>query len=249
MYNPPLINLPYPFTQKNSQKLPFQTSPLSIILKPGKPDHPNPPINSFISADHFPTIWGKFSIVYQLIASLPPGSEAATRDVAKAYCTIPLHSSQWPAAVVRGFGDQYYVDTCLAFGAAPSAGVYGHVADAGAELMQHHEIGPLDKWVNDHIFIRIRKDYLTQYNTAHAQWHQEILTNRNIKKTGGRLWFPGKLTQAGLTEEFNKSCTYPIKDLSGSSPHMEHNALFSYNLANIDAFSEHLGIFWEWSKD
>ncbi|KAG6329877.1 hypothetical protein ID866_9212, partial [Astraeus odoratus] len=115
--------------------------------------------------------------------------------------------------------------------------------------MQHHGIGPLDKWVNDHIFIRIRKEYFTKYNTACAQWHQEILTNGNIKQTGGRPWFPGKLMQAGLTKEFNESCTYQIKDLSDSSPCTEHYALFSYNLADIDTFSEYLGIPWEQSKD
>jgi len=81
---------------------PFQTSPLSVIPKPGKlgkfrliqnlsfrhsfdPQFPNPSINSLINASDFPTTWGKFSIIYLLISRLPPGLEAVTCDVADAY--------------------------------------------------------------------------------------------------------------------------------------------------------------------
>jgi len=74
---------------------PFQSSPLSVVPKPGKPGkfrliqnfsfphslspaYPNPSINSYINTDRFPTTWGKFSIIYLLISRLPPGSEVAT---------------------------------------------------------------------------------------------------------------------------------------------------------------------------
>ena len=74
---------------------PYQSSPLSIIPKPGKPgkfrlvqnfsfpanpspSNPSPSINSYIDATDFPASWGKFSIVYLLISRLPPGSELAT---------------------------------------------------------------------------------------------------------------------------------------------------------------------------
>jgi hypothetical protein len=93
-----------PLTAETLKKLlgPFQSSLMSIIPKPGKPGkfrviqnfsfplspntlNPNPSINSYINAQDFLTTWGKFLIIYNLIASLPPGSEAATRDVAEAY--------------------------------------------------------------------------------------------------------------------------------------------------------------------
>ena len=148
---------------------PFQSSPLSLIPKPGRPSkfrlvqnfsfpstpnstNPSPSINSALNADNFPTTWGKFSTVYLLVVRLPPGSKAATRDIAEAYCMVPLHHSQWPAAVVRTSHSEGCIDTCLAFGASPSAGVYGHIADAAAEIFRHHGIGPLNKWVDDHIF-------------------------------------------------------------------------------------------------
>jgi hypothetical protein len=137
-----------PFSANKLQDLigPFQTSPLSIILKPGKPGKfcliqnflfphasnvhfQSPPINSHIDVDNFPTTWGKFEMVFQLIAMLPPGSEA--------YQMVPLHPLQWPAGVVHASKDQFYVDTCMAFGATLSVGAYGHVADAGAEIFCH----------------------------------------------------------------------------------------------------------------
>ena len=73
--------------------------------------------------------------VYLLISCLPAGSQVTTRDIAEAYRTIPLHESQWPAAVVQVSEITACVDTCIAFGASPSCGVYGHVADAGAEIL------------------------------------------------------------------------------------------------------------------
>lgn len=165
---------------------PFQSSPISIIPKPGRPNkfrivqnfsfplaptpiNPDPSINSLTASDSYPTTWGKFSIIFLLISCLPPGSEAATRNIARAYCTIQLHSLQWPAAVVRAKHDTFYVDTCAPFGASPPSGTYGHIADAGTEILRFQGIGPLDKWVDDHIFFRIRCTHLTNYNIACAK--------------------------------------------------------------------------------
>lgn len=36
-----------------------------------------------------------------------------------------------------------------------SAGVYGLVADAGVDILRAAGLGPLTKWVDDHIFFRI----------------------------------------------------------------------------------------------
>lgn len=133
---------------------PFQTSPLSIILKPRKPGKfciiqnfsflqspstlfSNPSLNSCIDANNFPTTWGKFSIMYQLIATLPPGLEAATCDIAEAYQTVPLYPSQWLADVVCISDSEFCADTCTTFSATPSVGAYGHIIDAGTEIFGH----------------------------------------------------------------------------------------------------------------
>jgi len=256
-----------PFTAKNLEELigPFQSSPLSIIPKPGKPgkfrivqnfsfphspspSFPNPSVNSCINAEEFPTTWGKFSIVYRLISQLPPGSEAATRDVAEAYRTVLLHPSQWPAAVVRISDTHFCVDTCTAFGATPSAGAYGHIADGGAEIFRAHGIGPLDKWVDDHIFIRIRHEHLAKYNELRKDWHR-LFGSEGIKQTGSRLWFGGISPLDGQMEELSEDCSCPIKDLSRNSPRLPHDSEFTMNMQDIDDLSSKLGIVWALSKD
>jgi hypothetical protein len=160
-----------PFTQLELHRAlgPFQSSPISIIPKSGKPGkyriiqnfsfpdppslaHPQPSINSTVDSDDFPCTWGTFAMVCTIIRGLPPGSQAATWDVAEAYRTVPLHHSQWPATMVRISDDTFYVDTCTAFGMGPSAGAYGHVADAGVDLLWAQGLGPIVKWVDDHLF-------------------------------------------------------------------------------------------------
>ena len=143
-----------PFTQDALKSLigPFQSSPLNKIPKPGKPgkfhliqnlSHPNTPrpdealsINSQVDSALFPCKWGTFLTTCALIHTLPQGSQGATRDIAEAYHTIPLHPSQWPALVVRIANEPalFAVDTSLCFGYGPSAGTYGMVRDAGLDI-------------------------------------------------------------------------------------------------------------------
>ena len=82
----------------------FQTSPLSLIPKPGRPgkccliQNLSYPliskevrsINSSIATDLYPCTWGTFATVATLIWLLPPGSLGASRNVAKAYRIVPL---------------------------------------------------------------------------------------------------------------------------------------------------------------
>jgi len=203
-------------------------------------------VNSRINTDEFPSTWGKFSIIYLLIAKLPPGSEAATRDVAEAYRTIPLHPSQWPAAVVR-VSDSLFC-TCAAFGAAPSSGVYGHVADGGAEIFRVHGIGPLEKWVDDHIFFRIHKTHLACYNSLRTSWNHTFAT-QGINQTGSRLWYGGISPITGQLEELSEDSSHALRDLSGNLPRSSHDFLFSSSMHDIDALSAELGILWALEKD
>ena len=194
-------------------------------------------------------MWGKFSTVYLLASRLPVGSEVATRDMAKAYRTIPLHSSQWPAAVVRISDLLGCIDTSLAFGAAPSAGVYGHLADAAAQIFRHRGLGPIDKWVDDHVFFHIRKEHLADYNLTRNAWKSDIASHAGFQHIKGRFWFAGRPLLNGASEEFNEDCSSPIADLSLASSHSLHNASFTYSLADIDTISNELGIPWEICKD
>jgi hypothetical protein len=244
---------------------PFQCSPFSIIPKPGRPGQfrlvqnfsfphepssrfPDCAINANIDSDSFPTTWGTFELVSLLIQRLPPGSQVATRDVAEAYRTIPLHPSQWPGAVARISSDSFCIDTSLCFGESPSAGAYGSVADAGAELFRAGGVGPLSKWVDDHIFFRIQRKYLHDYNQKRRDWHRAIGKDGK-RQTGGRLWFGGTVFEDGTLEQFDEDCQFQFADLSGQSPRSPEDEQFTYNFDDIDCISERLGIMWERSKD
>lgn len=130
---------------------PFQTAPLAMVPKPGKPGkfrlvqnlsfplHPSATsissINSAIDFDLYPCTWGSTaSTICLLIWSLPPGSQAAVRDMAEAYRTIPLHPSQWPGLVVRTGEDSFAIDCSFGFSFSVSAGTYCGIADAGADI-------------------------------------------------------------------------------------------------------------------
>jgi hypothetical protein len=140
------------------------------------------------------------------------------------------------------------VDTCLAFGAAPSAGVYGHVADAGAEIFRHNGIGPLDKWVDDYIFFRVRLEFLDQYNEYRKNWNQTFALE-GMHQTGGRLWFGQMCMDTGELEESSENRSKPLQNLSESSARSDHDKLFGCSLEDIDRLSEVLGIIWEPLKD
>ena len=171
-----------PFTQKQVESAigPFQTSPLSLVPKTSKPgvywavhnfSHPYNPsndttsINSQINGNNFPCTWGTFSTVALLISCLPPRSQASICDVADAYRTIPIIPAQWPGLIVcLQADDQFAINTCNNFSLTSAGGVYGALADAGADIFRGEGMGPLTKWVDDHIFFRVPRTHLPGYN-------------------------------------------------------------------------------------
>jgi hypothetical protein len=186
-----------PLSQKEVFSLigPFQTSPFSIIPKLGKADkyrniqnlsfprNPTPAhqsINHTIDSSLYPTTWGTFPVICSIIWHLPPGSQMAIRDVAEAYRTIPTHPSQWPGLVVRlQTPDMFAIDTCNCFGLGSAGGVYGELADASADIHRAAGIGPLSKWVDNHVFFRVRKEHIPLYNQQRHEW------SRRIEESGG----------------------------------------------------------------
>lgn len=244
---------------------PFQSSPLSIIPKPNKPgkfriiqnfSHPHAPskgissINSAILSDQYPCTWGTFGTISLLLETLPPGSEGAVRDVKEAYRTVPFHPSHWPATVVRLPGkDLFAIDTQNAFGLASGGGVYGNVADAGADLMRAHGLGPVSKWVDDHLFLRVPLSYLDAFNKLRQSRAQTIKLTGGLRHSKGRLWFRGDDLDNGMLQEFDEDHSFPIQNRSLDSPRSAHDATFSYAFQDIDEISHRLGIPWEREKD
>ena len=221
-----------PVTQAEVEALlgAFHTSPLSIIPKPGQPgkfriiqnlSSPHSPlgtissINSSIDSDQYLCTWGTFSTICLLVWRLPPGSQAAVRDVKEAYRNVPIRPEQWPGLVVRlDEEDSFAIDTRDCFGLASGGGLYGRLGDAGAQIMRFHGIGPLSKWVDDHIFFRILRQHLEEYNLSCKQWACHVAENGGEIHDGGRLWFKGKVMPNDQPEEFDEDLSCAIQDLS-----------------------------------
>ena len=255
-----------PFSQQQIEDIlgPFQTSPLSIVPKPNKPgkyriiqNFSSPytnnegfrAINADIISSDFPCTWGTFETICTTILHLPPHSQAAVRDIAEAYRTIPIKPSQWPGTVVRISQSQFAIDKCLAFGCSSSAGVYGNLADASADIFRSEGIGPVSKWVDDFVFFRIPITQIPQYNQLRLKHQNAISTNGGMQRDGGHLWFKGAEWPDGSHEEFDDNCQHPIKALPANNHASNSDVTFAYSLEHIDAISEKLGIPWERSKD
>lgn len=65
----------------------------------------------------------------------------------------------------------------------------------------------------------------------------------------GRLWYQEKTLSSGDDKEHDKDMTFPIRDLSACPPQNAEDARFTYNMDDIDAITEPLGIRWEKSKN
>jgi hypothetical protein len=102
--------------------------------------------------------------------------------------------------------------------------------------------------VDDHLFFRIKRSFLLEYNERRKAWSIDI-AERGRHQHGGRLWYGGHVFEDGTIEEFDEDCRFPCKDLSRRSERSTEDALYTYNFDDIDFYSRQLGIPWELSKD
>lgn len=258
-----------PFTRDQVEEIlgPFQTSPFSLIPKPHKPEslrliqnlsYPYPTsrvphgissINSTIVASDYPCTWGTFFAVTLMLAMLPPNSQIAVRDISEAFRSIPLHASQWPGAVTRTGDNEFDMDICAMFGGSSCVGGFGEVADAGADIMRARGIGPLVKWVDDHFFARILREYLAELNARRNAARARIEAQGGRRHIGGRIWWEGGKLPDDQVEEFVEDFVFPLRDLSSVSARSPADVLYSYAFSDIDDISSKLGTIWSEPKD
>jgi hypothetical protein len=151
--------------------------------------------------------------------------------------------------VVRLEGkDNYAINTSNNFGLSSAGGVYGHLADAGADIFRANGVGPLSKWVDDHIFFRVPRTHLDSYKAKRAEWRCEIQNNGGRIHDGSRIWYRGKVMPNGKHEEFDEDCSASLQDRSSATIRAPIDHDYSYSDADIDSVSDHLGIVWESSK-
>ncbi|KAE8242970.1 hypothetical protein A4X03_0g7910 [Tilletia caries] len=236
-----------PFSAAQLQLLlgPFQTSPLGLVPK-GSDDwrviqdfswpRDGNSINSHLSSNDWPTTWGASRDVVHTLLSLPVSAQGAVRDVANAFRLVPLHPSQWPGIVVRGLDDRFYIDQFLGFGLAPATGVWGRVADALADILRAHGIGPILKWVDDFLFLSVPLQDLPLVNQLRRQAAESIVERRT---RGGVAYFAD-----GEGKEHVEDYHFPLQNLSALRP-----TELVTSLSTISAISDPLGIPWKSEKD
>ena len=122
------------------------------------------------------------------------------------------------------------------------------MADTGADIFRGQGMGPLAKWVDDHIFFRILRTHLPSYNAQRTVWRQEIQANGGRRQEGSHLWYGGKALPSGLAEEFDEDCHTSLCDLSHLSPRSRTDDDFAYADVDIDRLSSVLGIKWQSAK-
>ena len=247
---------------------PFQTSPLSLIPKAGKPgkfrliqnlSYPRnlsgiQSINTTIETDLYPCTWGTFSTTAVTVRSLPPGSRGACRDVSEAYRIIPIAKDQWPGIVVRlkeeGLSNPkpFALNTCTCFGKKSSGGLFGMFGDALLDIFRASGIGPTLRWVDDFIFFQMSHVHLNEYNKIREKWKAKIEENGGRQQNGGRYWYKGERLPSDQIEEFAEDMSEPLRNLV-SHRKETLDPQYAYSMDDVDEISFRLGIPWERSKD
>lgn len=170
-----------PFTVSQLLTLigPFRTAPLGVVPKPNsdksriiqdlsfpRNDSVYSSVNSEINSDDFPCEWGSFAQCYFLVAKALPGTQVAVFDVDSAYRNIPVHPEDQCHFCVSWEG-QVYIDHCVAFGSASSAGLFGRVADCFVAIVKYYGAQQVLKWVDDIIFFRYPCNSLAPYHYSY----------------------------------------------------------------------------------
>jgi hypothetical protein len=179
-----IVNHSYPKlkTSIDLESLPRDTCQKYII------DPTQTSVNTIIDSKKFQCAWGSFSECYLLVADAPEGTEAAVFDVDAAFRNIPIHASARPflAIMIKGL---IHLDHVLNFGASPSPGIFGRVADAMVKILLHRGIEAVVKWVDDFIFIRYPSCQLPD-NTYQFTYSAELIWR--IAEELGWPWAPTK---------------------------------------------------------
>lgn len=144
-----IVNHSFP---KNKMQINLDTVPWDLAEK-YIIDPSNISINTVIDSKKFQCAWGSFSECYLLVANAPEGTQAAIFDVDAAFRNIPTHPSARPflAIMIKGL---VHLDHVLNFGASPSPGIFGRVADAMVKIFLSRGIEAVIKWVDDFVFVR-----------------------------------------------------------------------------------------------
>lgn len=187
----------------------FRTAPLGVVPKPNGTsfriiqdlsfprNDPNTfSVNSEINSSEFPCEWGTFAQCFFLVAGAPVGTQVAVFNVDSAYRNIPITPAE-QAHFCVSWSNQIYVDHCVAFGSASSAGLFGRVADAFVAIVKARGAQQVLKWVDDIIFFRYPINSASPFSYSY--------TSKLVFDTASYLGLPWSLPKF---KDFASSFTY-----------------------------------------
>lgn len=122
------------------------------------------------------------------------------------------------------------------------------VADAELDIFRRRGMGPVSRWVDDHIFVRIRRVHLEEYNKRRREWRKEIKENGGRIQERSRVWYKGRTMANGRAEEFDEDMGAELQDLAEKRGASLEEEPFCYNDDDIEQLSKDLGTVWETSK-
>ncbi|KAF8621907.1 hypothetical protein AX15_007402 [Amanita polypyramis BW_CC] len=140
--------------------------------------------------------------------------------------------------------DSFAIDTCLCFGLASSAGIHGIMGDAGEDLLRARGIGPLLKWVDYHLFFRLRRDCIDAYNSFRKYKARTIIEQRGAGSTRSSVMVSWRDVAQRQTRGMEDS-RFPLQNFPPRMPNHRH----AYTIEDIDDYSAYLGIPWQQLKD
>ena len=65
-------------------------------------------------------------------------------------------------------------------------------------------IGPLSKWVDNHIFFHLPHQHLVTYSNQHYSWSQTVTKNGGRIHEASHIWYKGDTMPDGRLEEFDE---------------------------------------------
>jgi hypothetical protein len=193
-------------------------------------------INSRLNISAYPTTWASYLVVALLIASLPPSCKAGVQDMLDAFCSINLHTLELPSMVLHAGEDEFFVDSCVPFGAATGPSIYGQVADAFCDILCTLGFGPVVKWVDNNLFIRIPWEHLGWYNMWRAAARNRIALFGSVHQRNACLWW---------SEEFADDMEVLLTDHAKDSLQAKHNTQFTYTHPDVEVVTALVGVLYQ----
>jgi hypothetical protein len=72
----------------------------------------------------------------------------------------------------------------------------------------------MSKWVDDHVFFRIKCCYIEKYNQQRRTWCNGVFTNGGRHHDGGRVWYKSGTMPDGRNEEMDEDRNFDLRDFS-----------------------------------